>query len=835
MFDTDSVKQTLMMSANSERVHRVVFEGATEGILVASVRTRSFVHANETICRMLGYSLEELLQLDVDAIHPPEHLPDVLKVFQAQARGEITLAPELPCLRKDGTVIYADVNTARIELDGSQCLVGFFTDVTERKRLATQRTEALHRLESTHDALRNSEERFRTLFQSSRDAIMTLEPPSWLFTSCNNACLELFRARDVEHFTSLGPWELSPEMQPGGRPSAEKAPAMIRHAMEQGSNFFQWMHRRVDGEEFPATVLLTRVEIGGQCFLQATVRDITEQKRAEEKLRIAVEKAEAANRAKSEFLARMSHEIRTPMNGVIGMARLLLDTELTDEQLDCVQTVRESGEALLDIINDILDFSKIEAGRLELRPVDFDLRYMLESLNDVLSVKAQEKGVEYVCLVHPDVPRRLRGDPGRLRQILTNLIGNAVKFTDTGEIAVEVAVERRLGGQATLAFTVIDTGPGIPADRIGTIFEEFTQVDGGLARKHGGTGLGLAIARQLVEMMGGAIEVKSRQGEGTVFRFTVVCCARRTKPGEEDGEAGAPDFAELRGQRILTVDGNATNRRLMAELLGARGCRHAEVADGASCLAELRSAIEDQAPYAIAILATQMPDMDGETLGREIMSDPVLHDTTLLVMLTSVGMRGDASRLHKLGFAAYLTKPIKQTRLYNCLVDVLNSREPRHRRTARTGLITAHTLGEIGPRKLHILIAEDNVVNQKIAARTLEKMGCRIDVVSNGREAVKAVQSVPYDLVLMDVHMPEMDGHEATRRIRDAEAKDTTQSARRPLPIIALTANALKGDREKCMKSGMDGYLAKPIDPVILGETVSAWTPSRDGTGRGED
>ncbi|HEY6226773.1 MAG TPA: response regulator [Verrucomicrobiae bacterium] len=648
---------------------------------------------------------------------------------------------------------------------------------------------------AANDRVRRSEERFNLAARATNDAIYDWNPKTDLIW-CSENFEKAFGYPGGEAANAESMW--LGRIHPNDRGRVERE----LHAFVKGRESswrIDYRLQKADGHYAHVwnDAFMIR-ENGVAVRMIGALRDVSRLKQIETELVQAKEAAEQANRAKSEFLATMSHEIRTPMNGIIGMSNLLMETDLDDEQRDFAETVRNSAESLLTIINDILDFSKVEAGKLVFEVVDLDVRDVVEDTVELMAERARAKKIELASLVQKEVATSLRGDPGRFRQVLLNLVGNAIKFTQEGEVFVNVTAVEDSEKETLLRVEVNDTGIGIPREAQARLFEAFTQADSSTTRRYGGTGLGLAIARQLVTMMGGEIGVISEPGKGSTFWFTARL--QKQEPGTKTSLDAKRD---LTGLRLLVVDDNATNRKIVHHQIISWGMRNGSVASGPEALEILRREAALGDPYDFAILDFQMPIMDGLTLAKIIKADPDLA-AMRLVVLTSLGQKLTPEEMREHGIAACLIKPVRQSELFNCLVNVMSANPPAPRPKPAPTFVP--------PPEEHagvrILIVEDNVVNQKVALQQLRKLGYGADLVANGLEAIEALARIPYSLILMDCQMPEMDGWEATRRIRDGES---ALNPPRRVPIVAMTADAMQGDREKCLQAGMDDYIAKPV------------------------
>lgn len=641
---------------------------------------------------------------------------------------------------------------------------------------------------------------FESLFRYNPVAVVLLDQQENI-RSVNPAFEQLFGYTESE----VTGKKLDPLVAPE---SLQEAAENTRKVTEGGKVHGLARRHRKDGSavdvEFAGVPVIVEGKKQGILAIYHDVTELVEAKRL----------AEQADKAKSEFLANMSHEIRTPMNGVMGMLELLLDTTLNSEQRDYVSTARDSAEALLGILNDVLDFSKIEAGQLTIDEIEYDLRSTVEGVAHTLVARAENKGLEMACLIDKDVPNRVLGDAGRLRQVLINLVGNAIKFTHEGEVVIRVMMQSSNEKTSTLRFMVTDTGIGIPIDRQKAVFERFVQADSSSTRKYGGTGLGLAISAQLTKMMGGTIGLESEPEKGSTFWFTITV--------KNVTESVMPFLAlpqDLVDVPVLIVDDNCTNRTILEKMIRGFGCNAFAVASGKEAINILKSFNDLNKPFQLVLLDMQMPEMDGEEVLLQIKKTPEISNTTVII-LTSMGQRGDAARLEAMGCNGYLLKPVRQKELFGALLNILGRTKQHEESKGKLSLITRHSLNEQQRGMTNILLAEDNPTNQKLAIRLLQKAGYPVDVASNGKEAIEAVQKKNYKMVLMDVQMPEMDGFEATKRIRALGTQYNN------LPIIAMTAYAMAGDRERCLEAGMNDYLSKPLNVDELFKIIENYSGS---------
>jgi PAS domain S-box-containing protein len=661
-----------------------------------------------------------------------------------------------------------------------------------------------------------AQRQYQNIFEHANEGIFRSSPGGNIILA-NQTLANIFGYSSVEEGIVATPDINQMYVDPGTREQ------LLRKLANNGvvANFECEMYKS-DGQTIitiSINAYATKDDQGNILYLDGMLTDITARKKAEE-MRIARDAAESANQAKSAFLANMSHEIRTPMNGIIGMTGLLLDTELRPEQLEFTNTIQTSAEALLTIINDILDFSKIEAGKLDLEMLKFNVRHTLEDTCDIVALRARQKGLELICQVEPQVPYFLTGDPGRLRQLLTNLASNAIKFTDRGEVSITVSLQKELGDEIILLFSVKDSGIGVPIELHPNIFDPFTQADDSTTRKYGGTGLGLAIAKQLAEAMGGDIGIKSLPDQGSTFWFTARFGQQSL--AERQAVRESENFLDLSHCRLLVVDDNDRNRFYLKKLAGAWGCQSlAEAANSENALEILHGAVQAGKPFDLAILDMQMPEVNGESLGAMIRNSPEIK-ATRLILLTAIDGRRDVAGLTVKGFACYLTKPVKETLLKECLAKLVHGRQTPE---PIAGILnTQPAIPESVHRESRILVVEDNIINQQVSLAILKKLGYRVEIAANGNEALDSLQSMPFDLILMDCEMPEMDGYEATRQIR--AWKNSEQEVLRhksSLPIIAMTAHAHKNAREKCQAAGMDDFLTKPVTPQALAAMLPKW------------
>jgi PAS domain S-box-containing protein len=783
-----------------EHMYRSIFENAIEGIF-QTTPSGQYLNVNPALAKMYGYDSPQdliagLTTIDNQLYVDSHRRTEFIRLMREQG---FVRSFESEIYRKDRSTMWISENARTVRDAGGEIVYyeGMVEDITERKQLERD--------------LQSSQENLSALINNIEDAIWSVDMNYRLVIF--NATFSRFHQ---EYFNAkLKPGDVIADFLP--EDWREEDTALYDRALA-GERFI--VERRYEFSqvekfyEISYNPIRTNGSITGVTVFS---KDITDKHRANLELKKAKTAAEAANRMKSEFLANMSHEIRTPMNGVIGMTDLLLMTELTHEQREFARTVRLSGESLLIVINDILDFSKIEAGKLNLEIIDFDLREVIDSTLDLLAAQAHSKKLELAAFIRPEVPLHLRGDPGRLRQIINNLIGNAVKFTHQGEVIITVSRLSETATHANVQFEVRDTGIGMDEKAQANLFQAFTQADGSTTRKYGGTGLGLVISKKLVNMMKGGFRVRSTPGHGSTFSFNAEF--------EKQPITASPvEKADLIGLRVLIVDDNATNREILEHYTRSWKMKSDSASGGRQALEMMRSAAASN-PYQLAIIDMQMPEMDGLMLGREVKDDPSIA-AVKLVMLTSLGSQQDAAELKKSGIEACVLKPVKQSRLFNRLAEVMAGRAshppqpPRPSTPATAPFASKATVIVTAPSHARILLAEDNLINQKVALGLLHNIGHRADVAKNGLEVLSALNLRSYDLVLMDCQMPELDGYETTQRIREKYPDNGPR-------IIAMTANAMRGESEKCLAAGMDDYLSKPVRLEMLREMIARWMPEK--------
>jgi PAS domain S-box-containing protein len=808
----------------SEEKYRTILASIEDGYFEVDL-TGSLTFFNDALTHILGYPAGELLGKNNRDYADEENARKVYRAFnRVYETGEPLRDLEWDLVRGDGEEISVEASASLITMGSGETtgFRGIMRDVTGRKRAEAELQESRARLEEERAFL-------EAVLENTEDAVVACDADGNLVLFNHTARLFHGLSEDdsLEFVRWAGHYNLY--LGDGETPMpTEDIPLIRAYRGEVVRDQEMAIVTKGEAARFLSANARSMTDGRGRLLgAVAIMHDVTERKESERQTRRARDAAEEANQAKSDFLANMSHEIRTPMNGVIGMTELLLDTDLNAEQREFTEAVRRSGENLLYLINDILDFSKIEAGSMQLESIPFDLRSEVEEAVYALAGRAQDKGLELTGFVEPTVPTAVRGDPFRLRQILTNLIGNAVKFTESGEVGLHVCLDPAMesgtdagpdaGSDAIAArFEVTDTGIGLTPEQQKVLFSSFSQADTSTTRRYGGTGLGLAISKRLAELMSGEVGVESEPGTGSTFWFTANLGLRAAEdaggPDETSREPG--ELQDLRNSRILVVDDNATNRRILQRQISAWGLEVTLSESGQEALQKLRAASEEGRPYRLAILDFQMPGMDGLELASRIKADPGLRETRL-VMLTSMGLRQEIEQTHATGIETLLTKPVRQSELYDTLATVLGDRRaPEETRQRR---VTPLPVSGQGRR---LLLAEDNPVNQRVAIKMLQKLGYEIDLAPDGLQALEKARENRYEAILMDCQMPGMDGYETTRELRRLE-----DGAGSRLPIIAMTANALRGDRERALEAGMDDYLTKPVKPAEVGAMLERWIP----------
>jgi PAS domain S-box-containing protein len=786
----------------SEERYRTIIEGMTEAYWEMDLHGK-LTFFNDQLTRLHRRSAEELMGLSYKAYMSKETSQLVFKLYSEMvSMGEPIKTLIHDQFQGDGTLMYVESNSSLIKDLGGKTIGfrGISRDITTRKQ--------------AEEALTRSEERYRTIVEDMTEAYWEMDLGG-TFTFCNHQ-LMVEQQRSREELIGLNNKQYMDEA------TVTRVGKVFKQIYEsrESAREVAYEMTKGDGTKYfvESNVSLIRDEEGNPVGFRGVNRDVTVRKQAELELKRAKETAEAASRSKSEFLANMSHEIRTPMNGIIGMTELTLDTDITSEQREYLAMVRSSANGLLTVINDILDFSKVEAGKLDFDEADFSLRECLGNAVRSLAVRAHEKNLELSVDISADVPDSVIGDAGRLRQVIVNLVGNAIKFTQIGEVTVRIEARAITECEIYARMSVADTGIGIPEEKQKVIFDAFIQADGSTTRLYGGTGLGLSISSQLVEMMGGQLEVESIQGEGSTFFFT----ARLGLQAALATQDVQPAALDLHGLEVLVVDDNATNRGILEKMLVNWQITTSVVDSGPAALTAMELARKAARPFRLVLLDAHMPGMDGFAVAEQIRGTPELIGAAIM-MINSNDQHGDAERCRELGVARYITKPVTQSSLLDAIMTALQPSDVKPESSASEPHFAVNGCSD----RLHILLAEDNEINQILAVHLLKKPGHTVATAINGKEAIAALDREHFDLVLMDIQMPEMNGFEATALIREKEKGTSSR-----IPIIALTAHAMKGDRERCMAAGMDGYVSKPIRPEDLFSAIEVAIEAASGTVR---